>query len=115
MDGRVQSPVSEWLRQEFGVDYVDAITEPGPNGILAAGTDRAAIESIRRRLGISVDRHGSRVVAIAGHHDCAGNPVDRETQAGQTRRAMELVRSWSMGVGVVGLWVDEHWRVHRLG
>jgi hypothetical protein len=31
MDGRAQLPVIEWLKRECGVDYVDTITEPGPD------------------------------------------------------------------------------------
>jgi hypothetical protein len=114
MDGRVQLPVNEWMRRRFGVDYVDTITEPGPNRILATGTDAGAVEAIRRRLGISVGRHGSRVVAVVGHADCAGNPADSEAQAEHTRRAVDVVRSWGLAVEVVGLWVDHDWQVHPL-
>lgn len=35
MDGRVQLPVIKYLQDRFKVQYVDTITEPGPNLILA--------------------------------------------------------------------------------
>ncbi|RKX75878.1 MAG: hypothetical protein DRP87_13470 [Spirochaetes bacterium] len=35
MDGRVQLAVIKYLQRRFDVDYVDTITEPGPNLILA--------------------------------------------------------------------------------
>ncbi|MFC1892717.1 carbonic anhydrase [Chloroflexota bacterium] len=60
-------------------------------------------------LEISVNRHNSKLVAIAGHHDCAGNPIDKETQLEQIHTAMKTVESWilrfesldcrSMGIG----------------
>ncbi len=45
MDGRVQLPVSRWIKKNFGVDFVDTITEPGPNGILANNKDKTLIKS----------------------------------------------------------------------
>jgi hypothetical protein len=35
MDGRVQIPIIEFLKKKFKVDYVDMITEPGIDKILA--------------------------------------------------------------------------------
>jgi len=37
MDGRCQLPVIEWMKKRYGVEYVDMITEPGPDGVLAEG------------------------------------------------------------------------------
>jgi len=114
-DGRVQLPVIEYVRQKHGVDFVDMITEPGPNRILAENGDHAVIEAIKRRVKISVEKHNSRLVVIVGHHDCAGNPVEEETQREQTRAAVKLVESWGLGATVVGLWVTEHWKVRDIG
>ena len=114
MDGRVQIPVVEWLKKHYGVDYVDMITEPGPERLLAEGKDRRGIGSIRRRLQISVTRHNSKLVAVVGHHDCAGNPTDKETQLKQLSSAGKTVESWNFGVRVVELWVDEKCQVQRL-
>ena len=114
MDGRVQLPVIEWLKRRYSVDYVDMITEPGPERLLAEGKDPTAIESIQRRLEISVNRHNSDLVAIVGHHDCAGNPADKATQREQILSAIKTVRSWHPEVNVTGLWVDESWTVHKV-
>jgi len=114
MDGRVQIPVIDWLKKQYGVDYVDMITEPGPERLLAEGKDRRGIESIRKRLEISITRHNSRLIAIVSHHDCAGNPTDKETQLEQLSSAGQTVASWNSGVPVVGLWVDEKWEVQKI-
>ena len=85
MDGRIQEPVSAYLKETFHVSYVDTITEPGPDRILAELVDYEIVKSIRRRLDISVDKHGSKIIAVIGHHDCAGNPVDRDTHHSHIR------------------------------
>ncbi len=112
MDGRVQLPVIEWLKKSYGVDYVDIITEPGPNRILAENKDVSAIESIKNKVQISVNKHGSKLIAIAGHYDCAANPEGKETQASQILTAIKTINSWGFNVQVIGLWVDENWNVH---
>ena len=114
MDGRIQEPVLRFLKERFGVEYVDLITEPGPNRILEEGVDSRTIESIRARLAISLERHGSVGIAVVGHHDCAGNPVGRDGQARHTAAAAAYLRTLAGSVPVIELWVDEDWRVHDI-
>ena len=63
MDGRTQLPVIEYMKSRYGVDYVDMVTEPGTNKILAENGDKTTIESIKRRVKISVERHNSKQIA----------------------------------------------------
>ena len=112
MDGRVQLPVNDWMRQEYGVAYVDTITEPGPIKILAELQPDSAVESIKHRTDISVHKHGSTLIAIVAHYDCAGNPVDRDTQMDQLDLSIAQVKAWGYSVPVIGLWVDEDWTTH---
>lgn len=114
MDGRVQLPVAEYVRKKYKVDYVDMVTEAGADGVLAANKDQVSIEAIKRRVSISIMRHGSKHVAIVGHHDCAGNPVDKETHLAHVRSAMKLARSWRYPAEVIGLWVDNGWKVSEV-
>ena len=114
MDGRVQLPVIRFLMDRFGVTWVDGITEPGPNGILARGDDETLVRSIMKRLAISVEKHGSVGVAVVGHYDCAGNPGGREKEDADTRAAVAVVRKAYPGLPVIGLWLDEDWRVEEL-
>ena len=110
MDGRVQEPVVAWLKERYELDYVDVITEAGPDKALATEA-KGLIESIRRKVEISVTKHGSEVIAVVGHHDCAGNPVSKEAHWEHIEKATVVVRSWDYGVSVHGLWVDEDWGV----
>lgn len=114
MDGRTQEPVAAWLKQTYGADYVDTITEPGPDLILAGG-DSGLIDSIHTRLRISVEKHGSRVVAVVAHDHCAGNPVDKMEHLRMLDQSMQRVLEWGFPVTVVGLWVDgDNWRVEKI-
>ncbi len=112
MDGRVQEPVTRWLKQTYGLDYVDMITEPGPEKTLAEGGPRCAAMLAMAR--ISAEAHGSQVLAIVAHDDCAGNPVCPATHQAQVRQAMEVLRGWGLPVQVIGLWVDSQWQVQQV-
>jgi len=113
MDGRVQIPVIEWMKKNFGLDYVDMVTEPGPEGKMASG-DVDMIESIKKRVRISVEKHGSEIVIIVAHHDCAGNPVSRVTHEEQLVESIRVVKSWNLPVRIAGIWLDENWQVSEL-
>jgi hypothetical protein len=115
MDGRTQLPVIEWMKREFGVEYVDSVTEPGPIKILAEAPESAAAKSILGRVAISVEKHRSRSIVVVAHFDCAGNPVPRGPQMEQLERALATVRCWGFPVEVSGVWVDENWEVERAG
>ncbi len=114
MDGRTQLPVNEWVRERTGALYVDTITEPGPNGILARQDDSATVRSILKRVDISVHKHGSRFIAVVGHHDCAGNPGERDKQDDETMRAVSFLKQRYPECDVVGVYVDSSWTVQPL-
>ena len=114
MDGRVQLPVVRYLQDRFGADYVDVVSEPGPNRILAEGRDEAALASIKRRVRISVENHQSVGIAVVGHHDCAGNPSSEIEQNRQTLAAVRRIQKAFNHIPVIGLWVDENWNVSEL-
>ena len=111
MDGRVQFPVANWMKEQFHLDYVDIITEPGPDKILASGQGQA-VEAIKARAQISAKAHGSRIIVIAGHDDCAGNPVSKEQHLLQIKEAVQTIRSWNLPFEkVIGVWVNKDWNI----
>ena len=111
MDGRVQLPVIQYLMERFGTKYVDSITEPGPVAILGEEQADPRAESIMERIRISIEKHNSRAVAIVAHHDCAGNPVSKDIQMSQMKKSVSLTKDAFPGIEVIGLWVDEDWKV----
>lgn len=110
MDGRVQEPVIKFLKEKYKVDFVDMITEPGIDRILAEG-DKKILEEIKNKIEISIKKHGSKVVAIVGHTDCAGNPVGRKEHLRQIRKGKEILKSMNIKAEILGLWVTENWEV----
>jgi hypothetical protein len=114
IDGRVQLPVIKYLMEETGADYIDIITEPGPNKILSENIAVSTVTSIRNRVAVSVDKHLSELIAIIGHHDCSGNPAEREEQIQQIHKSCKLVQEWQADIKIIGLWVDKHWTVNMV-
>jgi len=115
MDGRTHIPVINYVVSKYGVDFVDLITEPGPNKILAEGVDLATIQSIRKRAEISIHKHRTKIVAVVGHHDCAGNSASDEDQKVHLLKAAQTIKTWDLSVeSVVALWVCVDSDVHPL-
>lgn len=111
IDGRTQIPVINWMKENFDVDYVDLITEPGMDKVLSQGK-RSEILMVKNKVRTSITAHKSKVVAIVGHYDCAANAVSNYKHYRDIEESMEVVKSWGFPVKVVGLWVDEFWCVH---
>jgi hypothetical protein len=113
VDGRLQIPVIEWMRSTHHVDYVDMVTEPGADMVLARWVIDKLL-SIKERTRTSVEAHGSRIVAVVGHFDCARAPGTREQHLEQIQAAVAVVSSWGLPVQVLGLWVNEQWQVEQV-
>ena len=111
MDGRIQIPLTNWIKENFSVDYVDTITEPGIDKLVADSTD---LESIKIKVGISINKHESELIVVSGHYDCAGNPVSNEEHITQIKQGIEVISSWNLGVKVVGVWVDDTWKINTV-
>jgi len=109
MDGRVQDAVKNYMKENYGVDYVDMVTEPGPNKILADNLDKSIIENTKKRVEVSTGHHGSKVIAIVGHFGCAGNPTEKEIQIGHLKKAEETLKSLGFAEEIVLLWVEGDW------
>jgi hypothetical protein len=111
MDGRAQLPINTWLKQKYLLDYIDTITEPGPDKMLTQGK-LEQVESIKSRVLISVNAHGSETVLIAAHDDCAGNPVSKEAHIRQVKECVKILHSWKLPVKtIIGVWINENWTV----
>ncbi len=114
MDGRVQVPIIKYITKKYEVDYIDMITEPGPNKILAENKEHRTIDSIKEKVKISTDTHGSYLIAIVGHYDCAGNPAEEEQQIKDIKLAVKNLESWNLGVKIIGLYVNEECKVKKI-
>lgn len=87
MDGRVQLPVIKYLQKRFQVEYIDVITEAGPNLILAEQKDKIKLESILS---------------------------EPEEQQKHLQKAISFIESKYQGLKVIGLWVDKNLQVQKV-
>ncbi len=111
MDGRVQLPVIHWMKERFKLDYVDMITEPGADRALGAGPPEQ-VAAIKKKALISVNAHGSRIIVIAGHDDCAGNPVTPEQHQAHLQNALQTVLAWQLPLDkVIAVWINKDWQI----
>ena len=109
MDGRIQLPISKWIRENYSVDYIDTITEPGDDKAIQ---DNAILESIKAKVAISINAHGSELVVLSGHYNCAANPVSDEEHIEMIKKGVEILSSQNLGVKIIGVWVDSSWSVN---
>lgn len=109
MDGRIQIPLNTWIKENYSADFVDTITEPGVDKNIAD-----VVESIKTKVGISINAHKSELVVVSGHYDCAANPVSDEEHITQIKNAVEVISSWNLNAKVIGVWVDDSWKVNLL-
>ena len=90
--GRIQDPIIKYFIENHHIAHVDVTTETGLRKILAMNNDRISVNSIIKRNEISIKKHGSKLIAISGHHDCAGNPCDEEIQKQQIRKPIKHLK-----------------------
>ena len=114
MDGRVQLPVINYLRERFSAEYIDSITEPGPVVILAEKTGSEQARSILARVEISLTKHKSGGIALIAHYDCAGNPAPESVQREQLVQSLAFLHGHYPTVEIIGLWVDSNWQVKQV-
>ena len=114
MDGRVQLPVIRYLQKRFNVEYVDSITEAGPNLILSEEKSITSIQAILARLRISIENHNSVGIAIVGHHDCAGNQAPQNDQILHIQKAIQFLRQQYENIEIIGLWIDKNLEVSEV-
>ena len=114
IDGRTQEPVIDFMKQKYGIDGVDMVTFPGVDGVASSLGNFNTIALIRNAVSISVERHGSRIRAVVGHFDCAGNPGNREHHYAHIHKAVQQVSSWNFDAEIVGLYVNDKWQIEEV-
>jgi hypothetical protein len=92
------------------LQFVDLITEPGMDGLVAREPDRAA-QVVLPKARLSIARHASPLLAIAAHHDCLANPGSEQEHREQLIAGVKVLRGWNLGVKIIALWVSSDWQV----
>jgi hypothetical protein len=105
IDGRTQIPVIKWITENHQVDYVDMITEPGMNGVLAE--EKSNIDEILSKVDISRNVHNTIELFVVAHYDCAANPVSKETHLEHINTAVRRMKNLRPEFTITGLWVED--------
>lgn len=117
MDGRVQSPVANYGKQRYQVLFPDTITEAGLVGILANNPSPEFLESLKKKILISVEKHHSKGIIVHGHQECAGNPVEDNIHKENVINAVKIISLMVSGVEVRPVFVvkeNNNWIVQEL-
>jgi hypothetical protein len=114
IDGRTQEPVINFMKKKYDIDGVDMVTFPGADGIFSVRENLDEIEIIRRSVSISIEKHHSRIIAIVGHFDCAGNPGDKEHHYAHIRKALHEVSSWNFDARIAGYYVNDKLQIEEV-
>ena len=112
MDGRFIHILNEYIRGNYRYTFVDTITDAGAVNKIV--NDEDYLKSIEDKVLISVNKHKSDHIFVAGHSDCAGCPTDDETQKGYIRQAAEKMHNDLPHEAVTGLFVHENGEIEIL-
>ena len=113
MDGRIQEPITNYIKKKYNVLFVDMITGAGPVKILS-NKKTENLESIISCIDISLKKHKSKGIAIVAHYDCAGNPIADKEQKKLLQKAVIFLENKYINIPVCGVWVDKDRKVENI-
>ena len=113
IDGRTHLPVINWVKSYLNVEFVDMITEPGPDKTLSQCPGET-LQPIKDKITISINAHKSNTIVVVGHHDCAGNPVSEHAHHAQIIKSVDVIKSWELVHRVIGLWINDKWEIEKI-
>ena len=83
---------------------------------LASSPEQSLLDSIKKKLLISVEKHHSRNIVVSGHEDCAGNPVENEKHKKDVLKSTEIIKKLVPNIKVIPVFVkrsDKEWVVEE--
>lgn len=117
MDGRVQAPIAKYGQNRYQVLFPDTITEAGLVGLLSNKPSSELLNSIKKKVLISVEKHRSKGIIVHGHQECAGNPVSDQIHKENTLKAAEVIRAMAPDTEVKPVFVikqNGNWIVEEI-
>lgn len=113
IDGRFQEPLIKFAQEKLKIDFLDLITEPGIDGIFAK-KNKKELKKIKEKILISIKAHHSRNIILAGHAQCAKNPVSEREHKDQIIKGVKIIKSWKLNCKVFGVWMNENFEIEIL-
>lgn len=112
MDGRFIHIINEYIRNNYRYEYVDTITDAGPSSKIVYDDYIKEVED--KIVLISIKKHKSDHIFVAGHSDCAGCPTDDETQKNYIKKSVAMMHEHLPNIPVTGLFAYEDGTVEVL-
>ena len=92
MDGRAQGPVVLFGQKKFCAQYGDTITETGLVGLISKkNPNTSLLNSLKKKISISLEKHHAKGIVVSGHEECAGNPVEDSRQKKDILKAAKVI------------------------
>jgi hypothetical protein len=121
MDGRTIKPILKYFQKKLNIDdlYIDMITEPGMDGFLK---NKENIYKLEQKIRISLINHDSDYIIIAGHYDCAGNPVSDEQHKNDIINSVNLLYSFLFEkqffnkdkLNLIGVYINKDFEIEEI-
>ncbi len=94
------------------IDFVDLVTEAGADGALAtlpeSENKRPFLANLKyKTFDVSVEGHGSRLIVVVGHEECAGHTVDNAQHKKDLKKAVSEIKKWAGPAKVIGLFLHK--------
>jgi len=83
--------LSEQVRDAVGVDVVDVVAMPGPDGFLKPGQESER-EAMIKGLKLLIGAHHPASIALVGHYTCAANPVEDAVHDADAKETAEFLK-----------------------
>lgn len=112
MDGRFIHIINEYIRTNYRYEFVDTITDAGPANKIV---NEEYLKNVEDKIVlISINKHHSYHIFVAGHSDCAGCPTDDNTQKAYIKKSVHMIHERLPDTSVTGLFVDEEGNIEVL-
>jgi len=113
IDGRAQLPAINWIIDNYAVKYVDMITEPGMDGLLAE-KPLNELSEILKKIDTSIRVQETEEIFVVAHHDCIANPVDQRTHREHVMKSVERLKELKPAMKIIGIWIDSNLAAHKI-
>ena len=104
IDGRIQLPVINWIKNNYDIEFVDMLTQPGMDGFIA--NPDSDLNDLLEKIHISLRVHDCQEIFLVAHEDCAANPVDFETHRKQLFDSTEKIKNHFPSSKIIGIWIN---------
>lgn len=114
MDGMIQLPVIEFVKNVWNVGWVDVITEAAPDKILFENSDNETILRIHRNIQISLEGQKAKHLAIVSHSHCDSHKASDNKKVEMLHCIVGNLKRIYPNADVMGIWIDKEEKICQI-